>query len=1380
MKKETTQLTVSYNVKVSKYPASHPANKKKILVQATGYATAEGASPPLEVVFLIDKSRSMEGSKIDAVKSATWRFIENGLTHQDIFSVITFSDQAEVIINKVKKGSSNLTEIQKTIKAIAAKGGTRIEKGLDLIGDKIKIDQVRNCRIILLTDGQNDDDKPINATEEIDKLKARLPSPPTIIPIGIGDGYNEQLLKDFGEQTGNYVKIHIEDETDVASGFENTKRFLAPRTEEIKLNIRCGNNTVTHNLGSISADKDGSSVVVEMDLPDENEFLIKINDSPDQKISKAQLMEDKEVLARFAGSKVTEINQDKVSDNEMKVVKLQREVLVLVSPADPSDSQYVIGIRQTILNAIDTYLGGDAKTIENVVRKITSDMTIATICSVSINPQPLPTAPTQPSQAILSQSSTASAHHQPQIPTITVQNRYPHVSSIQPKTKIVAPNIVADQSGNYVIDGATYHVLDSKVDLSTDENRYFISMCLSLSTCEAILIDRKSTIIEKHCQEVNKLIKKDDTVINKLKIVTQHIRKVLPADCDKSELVAAINKGQPAIVFENCVLRCVALDKAVELSQGFDRHEAPFTALLLADLIRKKLLPAGSVRQLRGRATNGKFGHACVTYHPENSQECYLIDASSPQQTVYDLMTYDRICARYDFACRGYEGFLDILLGQMGVLKFQAKVPETLINIIKNADEFNNNDLICRITLEVMTDPVRIEGQDKRHVFEREAIAKYFETCHDSRKDYTNPVNRKPCSNKLVPAPDIVARIVSLIKHQNSPPVAKGDAINVISAKEKQKVDISSKNSEINNQAPPKQVVKPVDKVNEVVASVGDGVPKIEAKPKVSDLPVSAVNIITPKPKQFQINLQPTPVLDHVRVTEIPVNQEIVTSIELLGTKSTTDDNSVGNENYIPLYSIKEQLENDTAKLNQLNEKDDVNKNIVEQPKQKDSRILSSPNPLELAGNKVVTPKNQTESITHQNIKQTEVTVPDLQQPIETIPQKTKSSENKKIEPPIVELPGVMLTTDDNSVGNEKYLAVTLDNIKEQSKNETSILNQLNGKDVVNNNDTVEQKPGAQESEAPVGDGVPKIIEKEKPVEKVSEVVASVGDGVPKIIEKEKPVEKVNEVRPLIGIVRKQAEKPKGPTVLFDKIKEQKENDTSILNKLNRNDVVNNIVEQPKPEDTRTLSSPNLQKDSESIPQQIIKPTAVIASNVPPPSVNPPMEVVINEEKPHQESNLSLKTTRTRAVNPEIEIELSKREVPKNEPTTVNNLVGNEKSSAVPLDSIKQQLEDYASIKNIFCAYVKYLFSLGQFSLGVQKLDLVANLQRELANNNNPKHEEIFGSYKRQHEKLVTKEYNSSWFFGKRYASKNDKKELIINKGKLGDILDAAAPKALK
>jgi hypothetical protein len=107
--------------------------------------------------------------------------------------------------------------------------------------------------------------------------------------------------------------------------------------------------------------------------------------------------------------------------------------------------------------------------------------------------------------------------------------------------------------------------------------------------------------------------------------------------------------------------------------------------------------------------------------------------------------------------------------------------------------------------------------------------------------------------------------------------------------------------------------------------------------------------------------------------------------------------------------------------------------------------------------------------------------------------------------------------------------------------------------------------------------------------------------------------------------------------------------------------------------------------------------------------------------------------------------------------------------------NLKQDLDKYTSAGNTFVAYLKLIFSFGQFRLGVEKINLANKLKEELAK---PavKQKSVIESYQKKNEELVFNEINHSLFFSKNYFNANPQtKALSLEEGKLGEILKRAS-----
>jgi Ca-activated chloride channel family protein len=154
-------------------------------------------TPPLNVCLVLDRSTSMQGEKIDMVKSAAVNLIRS-LRPQDVFSVVTFSDRAEVIIPAAINRDSQKQESR--IHLIQPSGATEIFQGLEAGLNEVKrsLDSSRVNHIILLTDGHTygDEQACLNLAEEAARLNIGITG------LGIGHEWNDIFLDALASRTG--------------------------------------------------------------------------------------------------------------------------------------------------------------------------------------------------------------------------------------------------------------------------------------------------------------------------------------------------------------------------------------------------------------------------------------------------------------------------------------------------------------------------------------------------------------------------------------------------------------------------------------------------------------------------------------------------------------------------------------------------------------------------------------------------------------------------------------------------------------------------------------------------------------------------------------------------------------------------------------------------------------------------------------------------------------------------------------------------------------------------------------------------------------------------------------------------------------------------
>ncbi len=162
-------------------------------------------SSPVNVCLVLDRSTSMEGQKMDVVKASASQILRN-LRQEDLFSVVAFSDKAEVIIPATYQTDRNKS--QGRIQMMQTGGGTELFRGLEAGLEEVRrgFDPKRVNHIILLTDGHTygDEQSCLRLAEEAAHQNIGISC------LGIGGDWNDIFLDELASRTGSnstYISI---------------------------------------------------------------------------------------------------------------------------------------------------------------------------------------------------------------------------------------------------------------------------------------------------------------------------------------------------------------------------------------------------------------------------------------------------------------------------------------------------------------------------------------------------------------------------------------------------------------------------------------------------------------------------------------------------------------------------------------------------------------------------------------------------------------------------------------------------------------------------------------------------------------------------------------------------------------------------------------------------------------------------------------------------------------------------------------------------------------------------------------------------------------------------------------------------------------------
>ncbi|HEY4000072.1 MAG TPA: VWA domain-containing protein [Candidatus Xenobia bacterium] len=221
---------------------------------------------PLNLSFVLDRSGSMQGDKIQQCKHAV-KYAVSQLMDQDTCSIVLFQTDVSVLIphDRVMAKDRLLQALEK----ITADGSTNLsggwKTGSDLVLGAVAAGVV--SRVVLLTDGQANvgivNISQLCAVAETARGKGALTT-----TIGFGAGFNENLLQGMAQAGGgnfHYIETAEEAPTIFAREFDELLRVLA---QNLRIEVRTfGAASYLGNLNNFTQqESDGAYTIALSDL----------------------------------------------------------------------------------------------------------------------------------------------------------------------------------------------------------------------------------------------------------------------------------------------------------------------------------------------------------------------------------------------------------------------------------------------------------------------------------------------------------------------------------------------------------------------------------------------------------------------------------------------------------------------------------------------------------------------------------------------------------------------------------------------------------------------------------------------------------------------------------------------------------------------------------------------------------------------------------------------------------------------------------------------------------------------------------------------------------------------------------------------------------
>lgn len=166
-------------------------------IRPSTYDLDESLVPPLNLCLLIDHSTSMKGDNLNILKATSIQILKQ-LKPQDIFSLVSFSDHAEILIPPTQ--DRDLNKFEARIQMLQPSGGTEIYAGLSTAYTEIRrtLDRAYINQIVLLTDGRTygDEDKCLELAD------LAVQNGIGISGLGIGHEWNDSFMDELARRTG--------------------------------------------------------------------------------------------------------------------------------------------------------------------------------------------------------------------------------------------------------------------------------------------------------------------------------------------------------------------------------------------------------------------------------------------------------------------------------------------------------------------------------------------------------------------------------------------------------------------------------------------------------------------------------------------------------------------------------------------------------------------------------------------------------------------------------------------------------------------------------------------------------------------------------------------------------------------------------------------------------------------------------------------------------------------------------------------------------------------------------------------------------------------------------------------------------------------------
>src|SRR5262245_32392268 len=187
---------------------------------------------PLNLCLVIDRSSSMRGDRLNQVKDAAGKIIDQ-LGADDYFSLVVFNDRADVVVPAQRV--TNKADLKQAVGKVEAAGGTEMASGMALALQEVQRPMLARgiSRMLLLTDGRTSGDES-RCVEIARRAQGRGVG---LTALGIGNEWNEDLLETMTARENSRAQ-YIASAQEIATVFaDEMKRMHSIFAQQVRLQL---------------------------------------------------------------------------------------------------------------------------------------------------------------------------------------------------------------------------------------------------------------------------------------------------------------------------------------------------------------------------------------------------------------------------------------------------------------------------------------------------------------------------------------------------------------------------------------------------------------------------------------------------------------------------------------------------------------------------------------------------------------------------------------------------------------------------------------------------------------------------------------------------------------------------------------------------------------------------------------------------------------------------------------------------------------------------------------------------------------------------------------------------------------------------------------